>query len=321
MNDPTALIERYVNGAVLRRSDRVWSAIWSTVPFLRNAKQATAASRMLQSQPAGEEQQSFSISSYNGENSFVREMELQLRQQLNDDLLDAMVHGSLGTLDEVSYSDFDALVLLKDEVFENQHRLVRVAKTLHDLRRIMYKMDPLQHHGWFVLTESGLRNFPVLYFPPALFAHSKSLLHERGSNLAIRYSGHHDFRKPLVRLCRSLEQKLSSPLPADLYAIKNLLSEFMLLPALYVQARDRKGMYKKFSFDAARPDFAPASWQAMDVVSSIRSDWDQLLKEGGVSPETIHRDTAMPASLKSRLDAKCIQAMQSLVQEAKEKIK
>ena len=302
MNDPTALIERYVNGAVLRRSDRVWSAIWSTVPFLRNAKQATAASRMLQSQPAGEEQQSFSISSYNGENSFVREMELQLRQQLNDDLLDAMV-------------------LLKDEVFENQHRLVRVAKTLHDLRRIMYKMDPLQHHGWFVLTESGLRNFPVLYFPPALFAHSKSLLHERGSNLAIRYSGHHDFRKPLVRLCRSLEQKLSSPLPADLYAIKNLLSEFMLLPALYVQARDRKGMYKKFSFDAARPDFAPASWQAMDVVSSIRSDWDQLLKEGGVSPETIHRDTAMPASLKSRLDAKCIQAMQSLVQEAKEKIK
>ena len=185
----------------------------------------------------------------------------------------------------------------------------------------MYRMDPLQHHGWFALTESSLLNFPLLYFPMELLSWSKSILHAKAHQLHVRYSKDHDYSLPLHRLCGSLERKLSAPLPQRLYALKNMLSEFMLLPALYVQARDRKGMYKKFSFEAARPDFATASWQVMDSISSIRSDWELLMKEGGLSLESLHMDTSVPDSLKSRLDGKCLEAMQRLVQEVKEKIK
>ena len=47
----------------------------------------------------------------------------------------------------------------------------------------------------------------------------------------------------------------------------------MLLPALYVQARDRRGIYKKESFDLARVDFDSADWAIMDEVSEIRTNW------------------------------------------------
>jgi hypothetical protein len=319
MNDPVVLLERYVNGAILQRSDRIWSAVWSSIPFLRNARQVVATAKGLKQQQDNGQYQSCEIQAYQGKNPYAIEMQAQLLEQLKDDLLEAMVHGSLGTYDETSYSDFDALVIMKDEILTDKNRLVRVARTLHDLRRIMYKMDPLQHHGWFVLTESSLHNFPVLYFPPALFDYAKSLMHPGGCRLEIHYSENHDFIAPFHRLCNSLEGK--GYLPKTLYTLKGLLSEFMLLPALYVQARDRKGMYKKFTFEAARPDFAASTWQAMDYVSSIRENWAKWLQEDGLTPGEVHPGTSVPNALKSHFNRDSLDAMRRLVKEAKEKIK
>ncbi len=49
---------------------------------------------------------------------------------VKDDLFGAYVHGSLGTYEEIGYSDFDALVIIKDDVFHSRQRLAALAAEL-----------------------------------------------------------------------------------------------------------------------------------------------------------------------------------------------
>ena len=65
--------------------------------------------------------------------------------------------------------------------------------------------------------------------------------------------------------------------PRNLYQIKGLFSQFMLLPALYVQVKDGWGIYKKYSFDLASRDFSEHDWAIMDEISTIRSNWKYSL--------------------------------------------
>src|SRR5262245_25938389 len=207
MPDRTEHLSNYINGGCLSRSDRILSAVWSGLPFYRNARQVMQENNDRRSRPAGEEVLRLEIEPYSRRHPQVLEMQEYLRHHLEESLAEAVVHGSLGTGEEMAYSDFDALVVLRDVVFDSSSLLVYTARRLHAARSIMYRMDPLQHHGWFVLAESHLKQYPVTYFPPELFAWSRSLLYAGGRSLDIRVSPGHDFVSPCRRLCRSLEKK------------------------------------------------------------------------------------------------------------------
>ncbi|MBK7855145.1 MAG: hypothetical protein IPJ79_09760 [Bacteroidetes bacterium] len=56
------------------------------------------------------------IEPYSGDNKFVIELAEFVKYHLNPYLIGCYVHGSLGTYDNNNYSDFDALVILKDNV-------------------------------------------------------------------------------------------------------------------------------------------------------------------------------------------------------------
>ena len=58
------------------------------------------------------------------------------------------------------------------------------------------------------------------------------------------------------------------------YDIKTLLHSITLFPTMYLQANGII-VYKKFSFDIAKKDFKD-SWEVIDDVSSIRSNWKYL---------------------------------------------
>ncbi len=212
---------------------------------------------------------------YTGENAAVKSMMNYLDKNLNTDLVGAYIHGSLATGEEIAYSDFDALVIIKDEVFENKQRFIKVCRKLNASLRIMYEYDPLQHHGWFVLCESHLKNYPVTFFPPQLFPYSKSLLSSSGRQLHINFENTAcDFKIPAINLITELEKKLSlRNIPENAFQLKSILSEFMLLPAFFYQAKNSKSIYKKFSFTETKKYFTEQEWVIMDTVSEIRKNW------------------------------------------------
>jgi predicted nucleotidyltransferase len=210
-----------------------------------------------------------------GKNKYVIRM-IEALEPLEDDLLGAYIHGSLGTYEEITYSDFDALVVIRDSALESEDRLSRLAIKLGSLQKIMLQHDPLQHHGWFVLVETDFSFYCDAYFPRELFRHAKSMLQNHGTKIQITTRDSSvESLDIFMSLCNSISLRIDrGDYPRALYELKSLLSEVMLLPALYIQLRDGNAVYKKYSFDLARADFTENSWEIMDRISAIRAGWN-----------------------------------------------
>ena len=272
------------------------------------------------------------VERYNGANGYVLQMTGYLDKYLYDDLFGVYVHGSLGTCEEIAYSDFDALVIIKNNVLENPGRLAYVAKKLYGARKFMHKMDPLQHHGWFVLTENDLEDYPQNYFPKELFKYAKSLFPVKGFN--IKFSPdplEQDSRAPFYGLAMSMRVELENEdYPRDMYQLKGLLSRFMLLPALYCLAKNGKGIFKKFSFAEAKKDFSDPVWRIMDEVSAIRREWRcsvnilQRYLISRTSPMLLRFKRKIgpkvPADIKKKLSLDFYEAILDLIEQMEEKL-
>lgn len=282
MNDEERSIQRfrrylykYVNGDFLSLTDSLIGLVSQQYPFVRRAKKiCTQYDRLVL--PVTEERTltRVTVEAYGGNNSHVHQM-MNLVRELKDDILGAYVHGSLGTYEEVAFSDFDALVIIKEEVFNTPERLARLALKLNSGQSIMFSFDPLQHHGWFVLTAADMRRYPEDYFPIELFSHAKSLMTDQGLELCVwSQESKQDARQSFNNLARSVKTLIHrNESCKNLYFLKILLSQFMLLPALYIEIRNGRGIYKKTSFEAARADFDEKDWAVMDEISSIRESW------------------------------------------------
>jgi len=280
-NDFHQNIDTYVHhGGVSSKSQLYIFNLFPYLSFRLNAKRIVKSfERYLKSNKKGKEETFAStkvhIEPYGGQNRHVRMMIDYLQENLKEYLFGAYLHGSLGTYEEIPYSDFDALVIIKDNVLTDPNRLVNAAGRLYKAQSIMFDFDPLQHHGWFILTEADLIAYHQYFFPLELFDHAKLLLPDLGMNLTIniRHSadenkrGFEELSKSLIDFLRQRNY------PSNLYQLKALLSGFMLLPALYVQARDSKGIYKKYSYKLAKVDFSEGEWSIMDEVSFLRANW------------------------------------------------
>ncbi|MCB9211464.1 MAG: hypothetical protein H6609_19030 [Ignavibacteriales bacterium] len=223
-----------------------------------------------------------SISPYIGKNTTVKLIRSFINTYLDDYLLECMVHGSLGTYEEINYSDFDGLVIIRNEVINNKARLLKVCYYLNQSLKIIYKFDPLQHHGWFLLTEADLDNYPNDYFPLELFEYSKSI-YSNGQAIKIVMNDNLNYKKGFIDLSSSIKKKIDKLRTSNnelkslnIYQLKGLLSQIMLLPSLYLQAKNSKGIFKKFSFDELRKEFGN-KYFVMDTISSLRLAWNYKL--------------------------------------------
>jgi hypothetical protein len=314
-------LKKYINGGCLEASDKLLYPLSPQAIFRKNASVIKDLFSHLNKGGKTSSSVSVTVEVYKGENEYVKNMISFLRESLKNELIGVYVHGSLGTQEEIGYSDFDALVILKDEILNDTGKLAWVAHHLNEARKFMFQMDPLQHHGWFVLTESDLDDYPESYFPPILFQHAKSLYADRGLELKLKMSGdERDYTIPFAKVCQSIQRKIGDHrYPDDAYQLKNLLSEFMLLPALYVQARDKQGIYKKFSFEEAKKDFSNEEWRIMEDVSLIRGEWNVIVpawkKRMIASPRFFSFNLSkilspgIPRQLNHKLDEKFYQSM------------
>lgn len=269
------ILLRYFNTSCFSKGDYFLHLISPNISIQKNASFVVnkyAQEKSIKNQGAN---QDVNVEVYKGDNPAVLKMMKLFQLELKDDLFGAYLHGSLATNDVILYSDYDALLILKDKVFTSKKQLVRVATKLSSAQKIMHEYDPLQHHGWFIITESMLKNYPLTYFPPVLFEQSTSMFPNQGLKFEINYDANSaDFETPFKNLSESLIAKLVGGFrPNNVFNLKSLLSEFMLLPTLYLQAKLKKGVLKEKSFDLVKNDFDKNDWEIMDRVSVIRKNW------------------------------------------------
>ena len=185
----------------------------------------------------------------------------------------AMVHGSLAEKNAIGYSDFDALVIIKSEVFNEPRELNRVASKLTGLTTWMRTYDPLQHHGWFVVPESLLGQFPEDYLPVAAMTMGRTLV------------GPTDLEINAIPLCKAnenfrriadltIEEFSTGLFLQSAYWTKSTFSKFFLLPSLFHQAFHQRGICKRDSFAQLKLHGKLASLESMDRASRVRELWD-----------------------------------------------
>jgi hypothetical protein len=326
-NDFRRTLSSYINGGYVSKEDLVFALISPQIVFTRNAPLLIQKyHKFVESLSiSGTSSLNLQIEIYRGPNPYVRQMMQYLASHLKEDLAGAYVHGSLGVYDEISYSDFDALVILKQEVFESAKRLANAAQKLHSALSIMFNYDPLQHHGWFVLVEPELISYPENYFPVELFWYAKALLPNQGLELKPRDQNLAGInRRSFDDLSNNVITRImKKDYPKNMYQLKGLLSQFMLLPSYYVQVRVQKGVFKKHSFAAAKVDFSAEDWSVMDEVSLIRQNWEYkisaLKRKLFANPRRLVRLLArkygppIPASLQSLLTDDFYHRMKKLV--------
>jgi hypothetical protein len=322
-----AELTTYCSGAIFSRQDLWLSFAFSWIPLRRHARRIYEGHRRVCGGLTGSRGvKKIRPADYSGANLHVQKMKTFMKRQLSGDLVAAYVHGSLATGEEIAYSDFDGLVILKDEVLDDLRRLAAVGRKLNASQAIMFQLDPFQHHGWFVISEAQLGAYPELYLPVEVLGTAASLFPDNGPELIVRpryfpEEGRRDF----LSFCRKLIQKLEpARKPRNLFALKSILSAFMLLPALYVRVRDGKGVLKKDSFDLAKPDFSADEWAVMDEASRMRADWHYRIspvkKWLMTRPHPFSRYLAktlaprIPSSLRSWLDKGFYSRMSRLVE-------
>lgn len=182
-----------------------------------------------------------------------------------------IVHGSIATGENILYSDFDGLLIVKD-IYKKSRLLKSFLKTS---LKLINKFDPLQHHGWFIIYESQLKDYPQNYFPHELFEFSRSIYPNETVEIKIKIPTNSDRTDPYKKLEDSLINKINVGYrPVGMFQLKVFLSQLMLLPTLYYQAKTGRGIYKKDSFNLVEPDLSINAWHAIETCSTIRLKWE-----------------------------------------------
>ena len=186
--------------------------------------------------------------------------------------LEFFLHGSFASLDFTGYSDLDTFVLVPRTTAVDPDALHVARRGLVQTWRALKEFDPLQHHGHFILTEIDLRGYPDPLLPTVILERAVALASKRR---LLRVRSRPAPTLATERFFAFAHRFLRTDLRRgwrNAYRLKSDLSVFMLLPALWCQARGRP-VDKKRSFRAVYPLLSPPSVDAFRRAAEIRSVW------------------------------------------------
>ncbi len=278
-NECHAALQSFANGRPGSSIELLESCITRQRLVRRDAGFLVSQYRQLTESGAGRSDAVYEmdIDEYNGDIPAVFDVAREL-DAISQYLKIACVHGSLASNDTIAYSDFDAFVVVSNAALQSVESAALVAAVLQRSLKHMYRFDPLQHHGWLVLTEFDLENYCDAYLPVCELSAAKSILPGCDGLLRIRSR---DSRREQFTAANSLldsvEHANVDAVSSNLYALKSYMSRIMLLPAMYLQAIGEGSVSKSKSFGLLGEHINDCDFHALNRVSEARRGWDQEL--------------------------------------------
>jgi hypothetical protein len=266
------------------------------------------------------------IKKYDGNLVLIFELARLIERNYSELFHSVIVHGSVATNEVIPYSDFDGLLIVRDDFVTSK----RLQKFKSESMRIIYKFDPLQHHGWFQITESDLDNYPESYLPVSTLKYSKLIYPIVDSlNLNLKVSFTIDYKISLEGILNQFEARIQTQWkPSNVYELKSILSQIMLIPCLYYSAINNKGIFKRESFEAVKTHFTEQEWEPIDTASQIRKNWSNefsafhsfLLKQSHPLLRKIVKKYSAPrinSKTKEKLNSEFYENLSKLIQKIK----
>jgi len=191
------------------------------------------------------------------------------------------IHGSMATLDyEKGFSDVDTLMIISRETTKDYQSLMDFQRTLYPLTKYLYHIDPLQHHGFFCISEIDMDFYPQTFFPLEIFKYSKAVFSEEPLCFQVRDDGL-EAMNALWKVCQWFRQVYfygREYALRNLYFFKLMLSFILIMPTFFLQVV-HKPIYKKDSFEIISRFFT-GNLNIIETASFLRKKWSYLPPKG-----------------------------------------
>ncbi len=218
--------------------------------------------------------------------------------ELVDELVDADIpgvssfwlHGSIATLDYVrGYSDCDATVILNKDSITDANSLICLRNKLSYISCALHNIDPLQHHGLFVLTEYDLQSYQQSFFPLEIIERSVEIISGvdkvEYNESGLGYASERSLFLKMAQQMRSVACGKTHLRTA--YAIKAHVQTLVLMWVIYLQLRDEKFWHKQDALQNKHDEIPSEIWLIIENVTHLRQSWNveihlPLLKKLGL---------------------------------------
>lgn len=187
----------------------------------------------------------------------------------------SIIHGSYGDNTTTPFSDLEITLFLNDDILTSKSKARILASWVKKkLNPLLLRIDPLQHHSAFYIWQGLLDAYNQDILPLSAYKYAWAIKDE-----TIRVKCHHQKTTESLKLrYTSTAKKIIASKKnffsygVSPYAIKRLISNFVLLPAFYYQA---KGMQysKSDSLKKIRQLEIHEINEALDLATAIRSEW------------------------------------------------
>ncbi|UCE75380.1 MAG: nucleotidyltransferase domain-containing protein [Methanomassiliicoccales archaeon] len=203
-------------------------------------------------------------------NNIIKELNGKLKNYIHS----AILHGSYATEDFIrDYSDLDIIIILKSDCFKDLYTLKKISNQIRNLSYEVYRVDPLQHHGFGIFTDADLGYYPEFFCPLILFEYGKNMLYDTDNITVYKRDDEIDRIRMLLIDVRRLQYRVQySKYPTSGYRWKQHLSNMMLLPTYFLQAKGVH-MYKKYTFFKVKNEYSNFNWKCIDMASKYRKNW------------------------------------------------
>lgn len=184
-----------------------------------------------------------------------------------------LLHGSMATHDGCNFSDVDVAVIVDDlHGYPADAHHAAVAE-LRRLLHAVFQCDALMHHGLMFLGASALQRYDEQFLPVATLRCARVLHGPRELRLRLHDAPPGSFGGTLHGSAQSLRRHVMRRdfLDND-YRLKNMLSGSLLMPARVLAAKGEH-VYKRDSFELARPMFSARDWEFIARCEGLRALW------------------------------------------------
>ena len=178
-----------------------------------------------------------------------------------------IIQGSFADSKITNYSDVDLVIFYKP-FSEN------VLKIKQEIEIFLLQIDPLQHHGIFMIDVDTFDYYWQMDLPVEVLKKAKCFSDEKYNldikGILIEHLGSLNAVKSILSIIQKFLEKDYKLI--GLWEWKFFISQLLLLPTLLLGSKGNY-IYKRDSFEIVKKLFSDKAWYSIDKASEIRDEW------------------------------------------------
>lgn len=193
---------------------------------------------------------------------------------LDSQKIQIFIHGSWSDNSKTEFSDLDDFIIVEDEYYNH------IKPQLEEVALNFQKLDPLQHHGHWLIKTSQLLQYDNSYMP--LFIMEDAICLMGNNEIRASVNNVNTIKNTINRIkgtCKNIEifyDKYKQE-ELNLYDLKRFVGSVVLLPPLIYQLKG-KPLNKRTAIENSSALYSKDTLKFIQWSSELRENWKSLIE-------------------------------------------